>query len=183
MNEKSSLRRHFLELLKKQGSAEREAKSRIVAEQLFKLPAFIKAKTVLFYASLPGEVETFAMITQAINLQKHVALPVLESNQRNMVPTLTDSTEDLIAGPLGTRQPRLDASRIVDVNSLDAVIVPGLGFDRSNNRLGRGAGCYDRFLSSLPASTAKIGIAFDFQIVDRLPVEEHDVPLSCVIAG
>ena len=183
MNEKSSLRTQFLELLKRQGSEQRLAKSRKVAEQLFALPAFVKAKTVLFYASMPGEVETFAMIQQAINLKKHVALPVLESNQRNMVPTFIDSVENLVAGPYGTRQPQVDASKAVDLRAIDAVIVPGLAFDRANNRLGRGAGYYDRFLFALPSSTAKIGVAFDFQIVDRLPVEEHDVPLSCVIAG
>ena len=120
---------------------------------------------------------------QAINIKKHIALPVLESNQRNMVPTLTDSIENLERGPYGTRQPRLDATKALDVRALDAVIVPGLGFDKANNRLGRGAGYYDRFLGQLPKTTATIGIAFDFQVVDRLPTEDHDVPLHLIIAG
>jgi 5-formyltetrahydrofolate cyclo-ligase len=182
MEHKSSLRAHFLELLRKQGSQERQDKSHRIAEQLFALPAFQKANTVLFYASMPGEVETFAMITRAIQLKKRVALPVILRDQRNMIPTLTDSIEDLHSGPYNIRQPRLDASKSLDVHTLDAVIVPGLAFDKANNRLGRGAGYYDRFLSGLPQTTAKIGIAFDFQMVDCLPTEEHDVPLDLIIA-
>ena len=183
MDEKSSLRGHFLGLLKKQGSRERLEKSRGIADQLFVLPAFQKAKTVLFYASLPGEVDTFAMMNKAIQLQKHVALPVIARDQRKMIPTLTDSLDDLPNGPYGIRQPQREKSKELDVNAIDAVIVPGLAFDKAKNRLGRGAGYYDRFLSGLPAGTATIGIAFDFQIVDCLPTEEHDVPLDFVIAG
>lgn len=183
MRSKSSLREHFLELLRKQGSGERQEKSRKVAEQLFVLPAFQKAKTVLFYVSLPGEVDTFAMITRAIRSHKHVALPVLARDQRKMTPTLIDSLEGLNSGAHGIAQPHPDPSKSLDINALDAVIVPGLAFDKANNRLGRGAGYYDRFLCALPERTAKVGIAFDFQIVDRLPVEGHDVPVDTVIVG
>ena len=183
MNEKSSLRGHFLGLLKKQGSQKRLDKSREIAAQLFVLPAFQKAQTVLFYASLPGEVDTFAMIDKAMQSQKHVALPVIARDQRKMIPTLTNSIDDLHSGPYGIRQPRLDESKIVDIQAIDAVIVPGLAFDKAKNRLGRGAGYYDRFLSELPKSVVKIGIAFDFQVVDCLPTEEHDVPLDYIIAN
>ena len=62
------------------------------------------------------------------------------------------------------------------------VVVPGVAFDKKNNRLGRGKGYYDRFLKMLPFSTPTIGLAFDFQIVENLPVKEpHDVPVSQVI--
>ena len=181
--EKSSLRAHFLGLLKKQEQKQRQQKSLRIAEQLYVLPAFQKAKTVLFYASLPGEVETFAMIQQAMQLQKHVALPVLARDQRKMIPTLTDSLDNLSSGPYGISQPNPDPSKVVEADGLDAVIVPGPAFDQARNRLGRGAGYYDRFLGSLPSRVAKIGIAFDFQVVDCLPVEEHDVPLDAVLAG
>ncbi len=183
MKSKSALRRHFLELLSKQGSKEREEKSRKVATQVFALPAFKTAKTVLFYASLPGEVETFAMMQEAMQLHKNVALPVIARDQRKLIPILTDSLKDLNTGPYGISAPQPDPAKLMDVNNLDMVIVPGLAFDKANNRLGRGAGYYDRFLCELPATTTKVGIAFDFQLVDCLPVEEHDVPLNCTIAA
>ncbi len=180
--DKGSLRQHYLELLKKQGSADREVKSQLIGAKLFGLEAFKKAKTILFYASLPGEVNTFAMITKAIELKKHICLPVV-ANQRTMIPTLTKTMTDLETGQYGISQPRHDASLEVNPKDIDAVIVPGLSFDKFCNRLGRGKGYYDRFLSTLPLNTVTIGLAFDFQLVDRLPVEEHDVPLSVVISN
>ncbi len=184
MNTKSSLRGYFLELLTKQGSQERKHKSSRIAQQLYKLPAFVNAQTVLFYASLPGEVETFAMMTMAMQLHKHVALPVITRDQRKIIPTLTDSVEGLPVGLYGIPSPHPDRTGgPVDLQALDMVVVPGLAFDKAKNRLGRGKGYYDRFLRTLPERTAKVGIAFDFQIVDCLPVEEHDVPLDVIIAA
>jgi 5-formyltetrahydrofolate cyclo-ligase len=183
MKDKSSLRTQYLELLRKQTSKDRQAKSQVIEVKLFELKEIQKAKTVLFYASLPGEVDTFAMILKAIELKKHICLPIVVETQRKMIPTLTNNVADLKRGPCGTLEPRYDDSLEVSLKDIDAVIVPGLAFDKSNNRLGRGAGYYDRFLSGLPSTTTTIGLAFDFQVTDRLPVEEHDVPLSYVIAN
>jgi 5-formyltetrahydrofolate cyclo-ligase len=183
MKEKGSLRKYYVELLKKQASSDRQAKSQLIADKLFELDVIQKAKTILFYASLPGEVDTFAMITKAFELKKHICLPLVVENQRKMIPTLTKTLADLENGAYGIAQPRYDSSLEVDLKDIDAVIVPGLAFDKFNNRLGRGVGYYDRFLCRLPAETPTIGLAFDFQILERLPVEEHDVPLSVIIAN
>ena len=183
MNDKGSLRKYYLELLNKQARVDRQAKSRSIEVKLFENKAFVEAKTVLFYASLPSEVDTFAMISKAFNLNKRICLPIVVQNQRKMIPTLTQSLADLENGHYGISQPRSEASLEVNPEDIDVVIVPGLAFDKSNNRLGRGVGYYDRFLATLPPKTTTIGLAFDFQICDCLPVEEHDVPLSCVIAG
>src|SRR3569623_693843 len=102
MKDKSSLRLHYLELLRKQASIDRQAKSRIIEARLFELPAIAKAKTILFYASLPGEVNTFAMINKAIELKKHICLPIVVENQRKMIPTLTPTTANLEKGKFGT---------------------------------------------------------------------------------
>ena len=183
MTVKSSLRERFLELLKKQGSQERQQKSRSIQAQLFALPAFAKARTVLFYASLPGEVDTLAMISQALQQKKIVALPVIERTQKTMTPTRITSLDDLTTGHYGIVAPHADAANAVLPQDIDAVIVPALAFDKSNNRLGRGVGYYDRFLADLPKTATTIGLAFDFQIVDRLPTESHDIPVDLVIAG
>lgn len=183
MKDKSSLRKHYLDLLKKQASGDRRTKSHKIALKLFRLEAIKKAKTILFYAPLPGEVDTFAMISKAIQLKKRICLPILVRDQRTMIPTLTKSVEDLENGVYGIPQPRRDVSLQVALKDIDAVIVPGLSFDKLNNRLGRGAGYYDRFLKNFSCHTATIGLAFDFQLTDRLPVRGHDVPVSLVIAN
>ena len=69
------------------------------------------------------------------------------------------------------------------LDEIDLSIIPGVAFDKKNHRLGRGAGYYDRFLSSLPRKIPSIGLAFDFQIVASFPLQEHDVPVSRVITN
>ena len=182
MNEKSRLRKHYLDLLKKQDREEGLRKSRLIVEAFFALHAIVKAKTILFYASLPGEVDTFAMIRKAMELKKQVALPVVLREQRKLIPTLTERMEDLRLSTYGIHEPHRHKDREISADHLDAVVVPALAFDKAQNRLGRGKGYYDRFLKSLP-SAVTIGIAFDFQIADHLPIEDHDVPVHHVIAG
>jgi len=91
--------------------------------------------------------------------------------------------ESVHNGTYGIAQPHFDPQNIVELKDIDAVVVPGLAFDRSNNRLGRGAGYYDRFLSALPKTTTTVGLAFDFQLTESLPTEAHDMPLQQIIAG
>jgi len=85
MKEKSSLRKHFLELLRKQGS-KRDCKKAANCRAIILPLRRSKSENSPFYASLPGEVDTFAMIEQAAQLQKQIALPVIERDQRKMVP-------------------------------------------------------------------------------------------------
>jgi 5-formyltetrahydrofolate cyclo-ligase len=84
-------------------------------------------------------------------------------------------------GVFGILEPRKESARIFNPEEIDLVIVPGVAFDEHRNRIGFGAGFYDRFLESVRPSCAKIGIAFEFQIYDEVPVEEHDIPLDLVI--
>jgi 5-formyltetrahydrofolate cyclo-ligase len=90
--------------------------------------------------------------------------------------------EGLEAGPYGIKQPKLAQAQALADETLDMVVVPGVAFDKQNNRLGRGGGYYDRFLGSLSPRTVTVGLAFDFQIVDTLPFQEkHDVSVSRVL--
>ncbi len=146
---------------------------------------FVEAKIILFYASFDGEVETSEMMKQAQRLGKKIALPASIKAQKKIIPTMIENFEDdLHAGAYGIKEPRGLQSKALDSRQIDLIIVPGLAFDRENNRLGRGAGYYDRFLRDIPAGIPTFGLAFDFQIVDRLPhLDAHDIRLSCVIVN
>ena len=183
MKDKGSLRKYYLKLLKEQNKQECERKSRMIAEQFWELPAIGKARSILFYASMPGEVDTLAMIEKAIFLGKRVALPIVEKNKGKLIPTVILSMEDVHKGTYGIAEPHSDPDKALALKDIDAVIVPGLAFDRCNNRLGRGAGYYDRFLSTLPKTVTTVGLAFDFQLTESLPTEAHDVRLQQIIAG
>ncbi len=184
MKDKGSLRTHYLKLLKEQNKEELSRKSRLIAEQFWQLPAVQKAQSILFFASMPGEVDTLAMIEKAFFYGKRVSLPIVEQNQRKLIPTLISSMEDVHKKKHGIFEPHLDPDKAIAVKDIDVVVVPGLAFDKHHNRLGRGAGYYDRFLSTLPKTVITVGLAFDFQLHPKsLPTEAHDMRLHQVIAG
>jgi 5-formyltetrahydrofolate cyclo-ligase len=149
------------------------------------MPEFQKAETILFYASFDGEVETFEMMTQAQKLGKTIRLPRIADNGEEMISIPVASlAADLEMGPYGIKQPKMDNMDTLNNDCLDLVIVPGVAFDKKNNRLGRGGGFYDKFLETLPTHIPTIGLAFDFQVVDTLSfLEEHDVPVSYVLTN
>jgi 5-formyltetrahydrofolate cyclo-ligase len=181
---KKQIRNQIRQLLKTQEEEDRLRKSSLILDKLMATPEFQASKTILFYASFGGEVETFAMMKKAMALGKRVALPLILKDQRGMIPKLINNLEeDLENGPYGIRQPRAMAAGDLRAGELDLAIVPGLAFDRKGNRLGRGAGYYDRFLASLPRDIPSIGLGFDFQLRDDLPVSGHDVPLSRIIVA
>ena len=181
---KQDVRKTILTLLKNQKEEDRLRKSSVIRQRLFQDPDFVHSKTVLFYASLPEEVETFVMIRQAMEQGKHVALPNVNLQQKQIIPRLISNLEeDLEYGPYNIQQPKGASHQQLELNLIDVVIVPALAFDRQNNRLGRGAGYYDRLLQKLPSRIAQIGLAFDFQILEKFPLESHDIPVTRVISN
>ena len=184
MNTKKSLREKILTLLRNHKEEERVVKGRIIFDKLLKLPEFRKALTILFYFPFDGEVNTTEMIKQAKKMGKRIGLPRIVKGKKRIIPAIVHSLEDLELGPYGIKQPKRNRLQTLDVQNLDMVVVPGVAFDKRNNRLGRGGGYYDRFLKSLPSLTPTIGLAFDFQIVDHLPQQkEHDIPVSKVLVN
>ncbi|MDP8266893.1 MAG: 5-formyltetrahydrofolate cyclo-ligase [Candidatus Aceula meridiana] len=182
-NPKKALRQRLLELIRNQKEDIRLKKSELIQAALFKTPEFRAAKIIMFYSAFDGEVETLEMIKQAQNLGKKIALPITVKEKKEIIPSLITNLEtSLIDGPYGIKQPKEDPAQKGDLCAIDLVIVPGVAFDKKGNRLGRGEGYYDRFLKTLPQNTPKIGLAFDFQVVDCLPcVENHDVSVSFII--
>ena len=181
MNQKNTIRQKILTLLRTQKEEDRLKKSKNIAKQLFRRPEFKSSKTILFYAAFDGEVDTSEMIKQAQKLKKRVALPKVNKSKKSFVPILIRNLRDLIFGAYGIREPKHNSAHVLDSSGLDLVIVPAVAFDRENHRLGRGGGYYDRFLEKLPSGIPTLGLAFDFQIVDRLPRKQHDLAVDRVI--
>jgi len=180
---KNKFRSELLKKLKSHKEDERLDKSSKIAKKLFLLKEYVQAKTVLFYLSLDGEVDTVRMIKKSIEQGKRVAVPVIRKETRELVPSLLkDYDAELARGPYGTRHPKEEYIRPIPLEALDLVVVPGLAFDKAGNRLGRGLGYYDRFLCRLPKDIPTVGLAFDFQVVsDFPPLEPHDCPVTKVL--
>ena len=181
---KQELRQLILDLIKGQKEEVRLSKSRVILEKVTALPVFKNARTILCYASFRGEVDTFALMQRAMALKKRVALPLVRKEEQHIVPMLIKSLTELRPGPYGIQEPSDLPENRLNAEELDLVVVPGVAFDRCNNRLGRGAGYYDRFLSELPVTTPTIGLAYDLQVVDAITgMQSHDRPVSLVITN
>lgn len=176
---KQEIRSKILLRLKTQKEEVREQKSEVIKRKLFRLEAFKKAKTVMFYIAFKGEVKTDKMIKAARRLGKLIAVPVCERRKIALKPCILEDNTGLIKGPYGVPEPAVRTC--VSLAGLDLVIVPGVAFDHKGSRLGRGKGYYDRFLSKIPKSTKAIGLAFDFQILPVVPSKTHDVGVNKVI--
>jgi 5-formyltetrahydrofolate cyclo-ligase len=175
---KRLIRSKILRVLKNQKEEDRSRKSETIKRELFKSSVFKKAKRVMFYISFDGEVETLTMIQAARKLGKMIAVPVCRSNRRIAPCVLLDKMK-LVKGLYGILEPV--PHHLVAPAQIDLVVVPGVAFDAYGQRLGRGKGYYDRFLKRLPQGTATIGLAFDFQILPRIPATTRDVRLDSVI--
>lgn len=182
---KSCLRQKLLKILRNQKEVERLKRSFDIHKKLFSLPEFIKAKIIFCYLSFDGEVETFRMIAKAITLGKKVAVPVIKRPDKMLRPSLIEDCEDgLEVGPYGIYQPKSSYIHNIPLNKIDLVVVPAVAFDLKGNRIGRGWGYYDRFLHALPRKIPSVGLAFDFQILDKIPsLESHDLPVDKVLCS
>jgi len=181
---KTALRRRMLARLKRQSSASRRRKSAAILRQVLALPAFRRARTVLCYASLPYEVRTDALIRACVRRGKQVLLPVARPKARRLAwYPVRDVRTGLRRGAYGIREPRSKGQRPISVRRAQFVVVPGVVFDRRGGRLGHGGGYYDRVLRRIPRRVPRVGLAYELQVVDRLPVQAHDQPVDRVICG
>ena len=182
---KKELRERVLELLRNQDEELRAHKSKMICSKLLCLEEFKIAKTILFYASFNGEVSTFEMIEKAQNLGKEISFPRILKDNKKMVPIKVNNVDrDLVTGAFGVKEPIYKNENVLEDKDVDLVVVPGVVFDKKNNRIGRGGGFYDRFLDSISCDIPTVGLAFDFQIVDSISFcEKHDMPVKFVLIG
>ncbi|BCJ87183.1 5-formyltetrahydrofolate cyclo-ligase [Effusibacillus dendaii] len=189
--DKDGLRRQILHKRLSMSAAERADKQVRILKHLLTVPHLQQAETILLYLDFRGEVETEQIFRWGWNAGKTMAVPVSKPAERKIIPVRLNSFEELTAGPYGIREPdmhvQLAAGHLnalpdaLSVQELDVVIVPGVAFDRKGGRLGYGGGYYDRFLPQLRPNALKIGIAYQLQMVEQLPMETHDIPLDLIV--
>ena len=162
--------------LQKLSPAERHTRSLLICEKL--LPFFSGKNSLALFAPMPTEPD-LDLLWDLGALVEHS----LVSYPRRLGKTLSfhpiSALGELIPGQFGIREPAPGPSP----DQLDLIVVPGLAFSAEGNRLGRGAGFYDRFLATAPQTTLKIGVCFEFQQVSSIPHEPHDVTMDVVVAG
>ena len=172
---KSALRKQLLEKRNALEKAEYAEKSRQIKKNLLALPEFKDAQTVMFYVSFNGEVFTHDLIKETLKNKQVVVPKVME---KHLILCEIHSFDELDEkDKFGILQP--SKSKEIKKEDVDLIIVPGVGFDKNGHRLGYGYGYYDRFLENVEIPA--IGLAFDFQIFEKLPVYDHDVRMKKII--
>jgi 5-formyltetrahydrofolate cyclo-ligase len=182
--EKHKLRKFILNKLKTQITTERIEKSKRIEEKIILSREFVTASVIMLYAAMSYEVETSDIIEQAFRSKKKVLLPRMKIEKKEIVPyEIKNLVNDTELSPYGFREPLSALAEFERLDEIALVIVPGLAFDSEQHRLGRGAGYYDRFLTTLPASAYRMGVGFDFQILPSIPHDTHDQRVHRVISN
>jgi 5-formyltetrahydrofolate cyclo-ligase len=173
---KKLLRNEIKQRRSKLSEVERMQMSQQISLFLHEITEFKRAKSVFCYISYMDEVETHPLITDFIRQNLALAVPKIINITEMLAISLSDFAE-LEPDKLGILTPK---SSQAAPNSFDIAITPGLGFTETGDRLGYGRGYYDRWFSKNEVKT-KIGLAFEVQIVDELPLEKTDMPLDILV--
>ncbi len=178
--DKPKLRTELQQCLMEISVEERTEKSRKVCRNLISTVEFRDASVVMMYLPLPHETDISEAILSAWQSGKTVAVPKVSWQQRHMIPVRIDSLETGISsGAGGLRNPITGTP--VPFSEIALVVAPGLGFDRGGNRLGRGGSYYDRFFANGELRAVRCGVAFAEQVLESVPVAEHDVPVDILV--
>lgn len=175
--DKKELRKQIRAAKKAVPFYEKCSRSAPIMRQVEELPQFQESQTILLYWSMEDEVQTHDFVNRWYK-EKTLLLPCVDGNDLRLrqytgPECMKEGEQFGIGEPTGPEYTTLD--------NVQMIIVPGVAFDRSGNRMGRGRGFYDRLLKSTPRAY-KVGVAFNFQMVDHVPIEDFDVPMNAVIA-
>lgn len=180
VSDKKALRRTVLE--RRDAEPDREEKSRKILERLKARPEFVRARRVMTYVGVGSEVATLPLIQEMLDSGRTVFVPWCEPADLRLFHLR--SIDELAPSGYGLLEPlpelRLLPERDGRPESLDLIVAPGVAFDRQGNRLGHGRGYYDRLLVRARGVPA-IAVAFECQMVDRVPMSATDVRVDVVI--
>ena len=161
--------------------AARAAAEAELDRRVWTLPEVAGARTLLLFADLPEEVTTDAIAAEALRRGITVLYPRTLPATHEMTLHRVASLDELRTGNYGIREPDPERCPVVPAGEVDAALVPGLAWDRRGNRLGRGAGYYDRLFAGPAWRGFRCGIFFAFQEIDDVPAEAWDLPLDAVV--
>lgn len=173
--QKKEIRKEIKEKKKQYSLLEKKAISKIIFEKIERLDNFKRAETILVYWSMPDEVFTHDFVLRWYH-KKKILLPVVKGDELEL--KVFSGLENMIKGEqYGIEEPV--GEPFYQFKEIDLIIVPGVAFDKKNNRLGRGKAYYDKLLKESEA--IKVGVCFDFQYLDEVPTDKHDIKMDTII--
>lgn len=178
---KAAVRRAAIEA--RRAVTDSAGRAALIAERLRRLDAYARARTICWYVGVRDEVPTLPMLERAVGEGRRAAAP-WRAGERLELYTISGMA-DLEVASFSLLEPaasvRADPARRVEPAEVDLFVVPGVAFDRHGGRLGYGRGYYDRLLSLARPDACMVGLAFEVQVVGRVPTGPHDVPMHAVV--
>lgn len=178
---RAALRKLVLSKRDKQQPSDRQAKSIKAHELLLQVEEFQRANNLFCYVSYRSELETHAIIKECLAQGYKISVPLTLPGQGLEAYEIADPVHDLAPGYCSIPEPIVARTKKSDPGSIDVVLLPGSVFDLKGGRLGYGGGYYDRFLAQNAPKALRIGLAFEFQVVDLVPTMAHDQPLDYLV--
>lgn len=141
---------------------------------------YSEAAVIAAYSSFKGEVDTSMLVNRAIADGKKIVMPKVSNDYASMDFIFIEGEHCLSEGAYGIKEPIFDESRVACKSDIDIIIVPGVAYDLKGHRMGMGKGYYDKALSGIDRERL-VGFAYDFQILDEVPFEAHDISVGSVV--
>ena len=178
LEEKTEIRRRVLAQRSAMTKAEAKQKGEAILGRLMSTDLYRQARCLSCYVSVKNEADTLGLIRVALDGERRVGVPLVGGGGKMALVEIR-SLSDLHPAPFDLLEPRGPGLTEIPPEAFDLVIVPGLAFDRQGNRTGFGGGYYDRFLAR--ATAPKVALAYDFQVIDGVPADPHDVRMDYLV--
>lgn len=179
--DKKFLRKEIQEKLKKISIEDRKNFEEILYKKLFENENFKNARCIALTIPFGTEINTYPIIEKLLEEGKIICAPICEKETRKMLFYKISSLDELVEGHYGIKTPPEIEENIIEKENIDLILVPGVGFDKDNYRIGFGGGYYDRYLKDFKGHT--IALAFKEQIIEKVPTNEFDLPVELVITN
>lgn len=175
--EKKELREKIKQIKEFMTKEEVETSDKLIEEQLMTLNEVMEAKTIFCFVSMEDEIDTKEIIKKLLSMGKIVGVPKCES-KNNMKVYRIKSLEDLEKGYYNIEEPK-SYCETIKPEDIELAIIPATACDKNKNRIGKGAGYYDRYLSN--QSFLKVVLCREKYLVDKVPTQENDVAMDIIV--
>jgi len=180
--EKKELRKKMLEMRDQKKPEDRALWDDIIYNKFIGSDYYRNASVIFIFVSFRSEVDTHRIIRKALEDGKVVGVPKVVSKKEGIKVFRIDSMEDLEAGYFGVLEPK-EGCRSIPAEDIGLIVMPGAAFDKEGGRIGYGGGFYDRYLSEAGREIKKIALAYRFQVLDKVTMDENDISVDCIITN